>query len=85
MGTEGSRGGSDKRPGSGPAEIEKLPRSVCRACRMAGVSGMIVDGQCVNVVACRKRAAKLPPPPKPVPPSPPPPPKDKRPKVPAQK
>lgn len=36
---------------------------------MGGVRGMIVDGQCVNAVACRKRAAKLPP-------------KDKRPKVP---
>lgn len=67
--SEGVRGGSDKRPGSGPAEIEKLPRVVCRSCRMGGVRGMIVDGQCVNAVACRKRAAKLPP-------------KDKRPKVP---
>lgn len=59
--SEGVRGGSDKRPGSGPAEIEKLPTAVCILCRMRGVRALFADGQCRNVVACRKRVKKLPP------------------------
>lgn len=49
-------------PGAGEAsehttrqEIEKSPRSRCLDCGMIGVSAMVKDKKCVNILACARR------------------------------
>lgn len=54
MSTEGTKGGDVNRPGSAP-EIQKLPRTVCRVCRLEAVSPIVVDGKCRNAKACELR------------------------------